>query len=114
MLSDKTGTITNGMMSVSGIVDYDGKVYENELELSKNPDFFDLVGHLIILNNEVVISEGRVISGIALIILHKTKIALSKSCSRNSSSGIKNGISEAIFSEKEDFFITSISLSKVS
>ena len=63
LLSDKTGTITNGMMSVSGIVDYDGKVYENELELSKNPDFFDLVGHLIILNNEVVISEGRVISG---------------------------------------------------
>ena len=63
LLSDKTGTITNGMMSVSGIVQYDGKLYENEVELNKNSDFFDLIGHLIILNNDTIVSDGKLISG---------------------------------------------------
>ena len=63
LLSDKTGTITNGKMGVSGIVDYNGKIYENEVELNKNIDFFNLVGHLIILNNETIISDGKYISG---------------------------------------------------
>ena len=63
LLSDKTGTITNGKMSVSGIVDYNGKVYENEVELNKNSEFFDLIGHLIILNNETIVSDGKLISG---------------------------------------------------
>lgn len=35
LLSDKTGTITNGKMSVNGIVQYDGKLYENEVVLNK-------------------------------------------------------------------------------
>lgn len=63
LLSDKTGTITNGRMSVCGIVDYNGKVYENEVELGKNPEYLDLIGHLIIVNNETVVSDGRIISG---------------------------------------------------
>ena len=63
LLSDKTGTITNGKMSVSGIVDSSGKVYANEVELNNNMAFFDLIGHLIILNNETIISDGKLISG---------------------------------------------------
>ena len=63
LLSDKTGTITNGKMSVNGIVQYDGKLYENEVVLNKNPDFFDLIGRLIILNNDTIVSDGKLISG---------------------------------------------------
>ncbi|UKI28293.1 MAG: hypothetical protein L6V78_04850 [Clostridium sp.] len=49
LLSDKTGTITNGKMSVNGIVQYDGKLYENEVVLNKKIlTFFDLIGRLII------------------------------------------------------------------
>ena len=50
-------------MSVNGIVQYDGKLYENEVVLNKNPDFFDLIGRLIILNNDTIVSDGKLISG---------------------------------------------------
>lgn len=63
LLCDKTGTITNGKMSLCGIIDYDGKLYENEVELNRNSKFFDLIGHLIILNNESVVNDNMFISG---------------------------------------------------
>lgn len=63
LLTDKTGTITNGKMSVMGIIDYNGKLYSNEMELNKNPFYFNLIGNSLILNNECMVSENKIITG---------------------------------------------------
>lgn len=63
LLTDKTGTLTNGEMSVSAIIDYNNKKYNNEIELLKNKDFYDIIGKSIVLNNDVIVSDNKIISG---------------------------------------------------
>jgi Ca2+-transporting ATPase len=63
LLTDKTGTITNGKMSVIGIINCEGKIYTNEVELSTNNYYYNLIGNSIILNNDCSISENQLISG---------------------------------------------------
>src|SRR5574344_518121 len=63
LLTDKTGTITNGKMSVSGVIDYHGNVYSNELELSKDNFYYNLIGNSLILNNNTTISENGIMTG---------------------------------------------------
>lgn len=63
LLSDKTGTITNGKMSVMGVVSYYGKMYANEVELLKKQFYYNLVGNLLILNNNVIKTENGMVTG---------------------------------------------------
>lgn len=63
LLTDKTGTLTNGKMSVYGIVNYQGKIYTNEVELTKNINYYNLIGNSIILNNESIKSNNKIING---------------------------------------------------
>lgn len=63
LLTDKTGTLTNGKLSVYAFIDSDEKVYNNDVEISKYPDLYNLVGNSIILNNDAIISENQIING---------------------------------------------------
>ena len=63
LLTDKTGTLTNGKLSVKALIDYDGNSYNNEIELSRYINYYDLVGNACILNNDAVISDNKIING---------------------------------------------------
>lgn len=63
LLTDKTGTLTNGKLSVHAIIDANNKVFNNDVELLKYESYYNLIGNSIILNNDVMISENKIISG---------------------------------------------------
>lgn len=63
LLTDKTGTLTNGVISVYGIVSPSDKLFNNEVEMQKYPLFYEMVGNATILNNDVIKSEGKIING---------------------------------------------------
>ncbi len=63
LLTDKTGTLTNGKLSVKALVDYDDNKYNNEIELSKYYKYYNLVGNACILNNDAIVSENKIING---------------------------------------------------
>ena len=63
LLTDKTGTLTNGKLTVKGFIDYQNNLYSNEIELSKYNELYNLVGKSIILNNDAIISENKIING---------------------------------------------------
>lgn len=63
LLTDKTGTLTNGKISVYAVVDYNDKKYFNDVELVKKPDYYNLIGNSMILNNDVIVSDNKIING---------------------------------------------------
>ena len=63
LLTDKTGTLTNGKLTVSAFIDYNDNIYNNEVELAKYINLYNLVGNSIILNNDAIISENQIING---------------------------------------------------
>ncbi len=63
LLTDKTGTLTNGKLSVYGIINYQDKLFNNDVELYKYPKYYNILGNLIVLNNDAVISDNKIING---------------------------------------------------
>lgn len=63
LLTDKTGTLTNGCLSVYAFVDSDDNLYNSDVELSKYSNLYNLVGKSIILNNEAIVSDNKIING---------------------------------------------------
>ena len=63
LLTDKTGTLTNGKLTVSAFIDYHNQIYNNEVELSKYQVLYNLIGNSIILNNDAIISNNQIING---------------------------------------------------
>lgn len=63
LLTDKTGTLTNGKLSVYGIINYQDKLFNNDVELYKYPKYYNIVGNSIVLNNDAVISDNKIING---------------------------------------------------
>ena len=63
LLTDKTGTLTNGKLSVYGIINYQDKLFNNDLELYKYHKYYNIVGNSIVLNNDAVISDNKIING---------------------------------------------------
>lgn len=63
LLTDKTGTLTNGHLSVYSFISSEGKIFSNDIELSKYNDLYNVLGKLIILNNECIVSDGNIING---------------------------------------------------
>ena len=63
LLTDKTGTLTNGKLSVYGIINYQDKLFNNDVELYKYHRYYNIVGNSIVLNNDAVISDNKIING---------------------------------------------------
>lgn len=63
LLSDKTGTLTNGRLSVCGIVNSDNKIFNDEVEITKYQEYYRLVGNASVLNNDAIVSENNIING---------------------------------------------------
>lgn len=63
LLTDKTGTLTNGKLSVYGIINYQDKLFNNDVELYKYYKYYNIVGNSIVLNNDAVISDNKIING---------------------------------------------------
>ncbi|MDD4187906.1 MAG: calcium-translocating P-type ATPase, PMCA-type [Bacilli bacterium] len=63
LLTDKTGTLTKGELSVLGICDYDGHNYSNEVELVKYPKYLDVLAKSLNINNSSEITDGKIIGG---------------------------------------------------
>ena len=63
LLSDKTGTLTNGRLSVYGIVNSDNKIFNDEVEITKYQEYYRLVGNASVLNNDAIVSENNIING---------------------------------------------------
>ena len=63
LLTDKTGTLTNGKLSVYGIINYQDKLFNNDVELYKYHKYYNIVGNSIVLNNDAVISDNKIING---------------------------------------------------
>mgnify|MGYP004470074017 FL=1 len=62
LLTDKTGTLTKGELEVTYFVSCDFKKYKNESEI-KMSKIYDLVYESVILNNDSIISNNKVIGG---------------------------------------------------
>lgn len=63
LFTDKTGTLTNGKLSVYGIINYQDKLFNNDVELYKYHKYYNIVGNSIVLNNDAVISDNKIING---------------------------------------------------
>ena len=63
LLTDKTGTLTNGKLSVYGIINYQDKLFNNDVELYKYHKYYNIVGNSIVLNNDAVMSDNKIING---------------------------------------------------
>ncbi len=63
LLSDKTGTLTNGSLSVYGLINCNGKFYGDEVEIIRYRSYYDMVINCLVLNNEAIVSENNIING---------------------------------------------------
>ena len=63
LLTDKTGTLTNGKLSVNAFIDYDNNIYNYDIELAKYRELYNLVSNSIILNNDAIVSDNQIING---------------------------------------------------
>ncbi len=62
LLTDKTGTLTKGELTVTGLVTGDLNIYKNETSL-KNLKVYQEIYNSIILNNESTLSLDKIIGG---------------------------------------------------
>lgn len=62
LLTDKTGTLTKGILEVISFVSPDLKIYKDEFHL-KQSTIYDYIYKAIMINNESVISNNKVIGG---------------------------------------------------
>ncbi len=62
LLTDKTGTLTKGILEVTNFISGDLKTYKKEDDIKKTK-IFDTVYNAIMLNNESTISNGNIIGG---------------------------------------------------
>ena len=60
LFTDKTGTLTKGELSVSGIMDGDGKVYDSLSALKNYPQYYQLIKLSFICNNDSVYNNGSI------------------------------------------------------
>ena len=63
LLTDKTGTLTKGELSVIGICSYEGIKYSDEVELLKYPAYLKVVGASININNSSEMINNQIIGG---------------------------------------------------
>ena len=63
LLSDKTGTLTNGKLSLYGVVTHENKMFNDEIEITKYSEYYKLVGNACVLNNDAIVSENNIING---------------------------------------------------
>ena len=63
LLSDKTGTLTNGKLSLYGVVTHENKMFNDEIEITKYSEYYRLVGNACVLNNDAIVSENNIING---------------------------------------------------
>jgi len=63
LLTDKTGTLTKGELSVAGLCNYEGNKFSDEIELIKHKEYFKYLAKAINLNNTSEISNGKIIGG---------------------------------------------------
>ena len=63
LLTDKTGTLTKGELSVVGVCDYEGKTYANEVEILKYPKYLKILAKSLNINNSSEITEGKIVGG---------------------------------------------------
>ena len=63
LLSDKTGTLTNGKLSIYGVVTHENKMFNDEIEITKYSEYYRLVGNACVLNNDAIVSENNIING---------------------------------------------------
>ncbi len=63
LLTDKTGTLTNGKLSVFAYIDYEENIYNSDVEIAKYNELYNLIGNSCILNNDAIISENQIING---------------------------------------------------
>ncbi len=62
LLTDKTGTLTKGILEVTSFITGDLKIFKNNKELKKHSSY-EIIYNSLILNNESVISDGKIIGG---------------------------------------------------
>ncbi len=62
LLTDKTGTLTKGILEVTSFISSDNKIYKNDKELRKSK-IYDEIYKSIIVNNESVINNKKIIGG---------------------------------------------------
>ena len=63
LLTDKTGTLTKGKLSVIGVCDYDGQKFNDEVELMKYPKYLNIISKSININNSSEIVDSKIIGG---------------------------------------------------
>ena len=64
LLTDKTGTLTKGMLEVTGIIDANLKVYRNEEAIKGYSNYYEKLYHSVLWNNSSFYDEqGEVIGG---------------------------------------------------
>lgn len=63
LLTDKTGTLTKGELSVIGVCDYEGKKYSNEIEIEKYPKYLNILAKSLNINNSSEVTDGKIIGG---------------------------------------------------
>ena len=62
LLTDKTGTLTKGVLKVTEFISGDGKEFKNFSELKKYP-IYDIVYNSLVLNNASIKSNNSIIGG---------------------------------------------------
>lgn len=105
LFTDKTGTITKGNLEVVGISDGEGKIYQDEEQLSKKPHFYELIKLSCIANNEASYNEnneaiGGNITDRALLNFFKTKIGFEKIQSNPFKSEVKYSSAQVKYQDK--------------
>ncbi|MDD4407508.1 MAG: calcium-translocating P-type ATPase, PMCA-type [Bacilli bacterium] len=63
LLTDKTGTLTKGELSVLGVCDYYGRIFNNEIELMKYPKYLNIIAKSININNSSEIVDNKILGG---------------------------------------------------
>ena len=63
LLTDKTGTLTTGLLKVVSLNSYDGKVFKCINEIKKYPLYYELIYSSLFYNNECIYTENNLIGG---------------------------------------------------
>ena len=63
LLTDKTGTLTKGILKVISFINYQEKKYIDEASLKKDTKYYDIVYKSIFYNNESIYSNNTIVGG---------------------------------------------------